>query len=67
MFKEVLEVRRAELGKRHPHTLASLVNFANTLSDMDKEDEAEPLYREALAANREIDGDLHSAVRKLIM
>ncbi|KAK8116359.1 hypothetical protein PG984_012861 [Apiospora sp. TS-2023a] len=45
--RQVLEGREVELGKRHPHTLASASNLALVLQDQGQ-------YREAEATNRRV-------------
>ena len=44
------------LGPRHPDTLSSLNNLAGLYEDQGRYGEAEPLYREALQACREVHG-----------
>jgi tetratricopeptide (TPR) repeat protein len=59
LYREALEARRATLGDRHPHKLASINNLGLLLKDQGKLDEAEPLLREALEARRATLGDRH--------
>ncbi|KAK8092629.1 TPR-like protein [Apiospora kogelbergensis] len=47
LSRQALEGREAELGKRHPHTLASASNLALVLQDQGQ-------YREAEATNRRV-------------
>ena len=56
-----LAAERAQGGDRAPNTLAALGNLANNLRDQGKLAEAEPLFREALAARREVTGNDHLA------
>jgi hypothetical protein len=46
-------------GARHLDTLSSINGLALLLSDQGKLDEAEPLYREALEARRDVRGARH--------
>jgi len=52
LWKEVLEVRRAQLGDRHTDTFKSINNLGLLLQKQGKLDEAEPLLRSALEARR---------------
>jgi hypothetical protein len=47
------------LGPRHPDTLISLNNLALLYRAQGRYSEAEPLYREALQASREVLGPRH--------
>ena len=55
---QLVRVEKA-LGPAHPDTLATVNNLANLLSDQGKLDEAEPLYRRALAGKEEALGPAH--------
>ena len=59
MQREVLAERREVQGPRHPHTLATMHNLANTLRAQGKHAEAEAMGREVLAARREVLGPRH--------
>ena len=54
----------AKGGDRAPNTLVSLANLANNLREQGKLAEAEPLFREALAARREVSGKDHLETMK---
>lgn len=58
VMAEVLETRRAKLGKEHPYTLLAMVNMAIVLCAMDRPDEAEELVRQGLpVADRNLGRD----------
>ena len=59
MYREALEVARAALGSRHPHTLTSTNNLGLLLHDKGDLAAAEPLYREAVEGLRETLGNRH--------
>ena len=59
MYREALEVARAALGSRHPHTLTSTNNLGLLLHDKGDLAAAEPLYREAMDVKRETLGHRH--------
>jgi len=42
------------LGEEHPDTLTSINNLASCLNSQSKHSEAEPLYRQALAARQKV-------------
>ena len=46
-------------GPRHPHTLTTMGNLADTLGDLGKHAEAEAMQREVLVAFREVLGPRH--------
>ena len=47
------------LGPRHPDTLTTMGNLAFTLRKLGKHAEAEAMFRELLAAEREVHGPRH--------
>ena len=49
-------------GDEHPHVAAGLNNLAGLLRDQGKLDEAEPLFKEAVAVNKKVHGDEHPNV-----
>lgn len=57
--RQVLEQRKAMLGKEHPHTLTSMNNVALALSDQGKSVEAEKMHRETLVLREKILGKEH--------
>ena len=69
LYKEVIEARRRLLGEEHEKTLKAkcqgdLLNSLNNLAILfygtGRKDEAEPLYKEVLAARRRIYGERHT-------
>jgi hypothetical protein len=58
LVQKALATRR-ELGDEHPDTLAATNDLAQMLQDRGDLDGAEPLYREALAAQRRVLGAAH--------
>ena len=57
--RQALEIRRKQLGDRHPGTLLFANNLGVLLQARGKLDEAEPLLSEALRGRREVLGDRH--------
>ncbi|KAK2594963.1 hypothetical protein QQS21_007321 [Conoideocrella luteorostrata] len=56
---EVMETRRANLGKEHPYTLLAMVNMAIVLAAMGQHDEATELIRRGLPAAQRTLGPKH--------
>ena len=54
-----LKVGGAVLGNEHPETIASLSTYAGILQSLDRDGEAEPLYRQALEQRRRVLGESH--------
>lgn len=61
MFREVWQLRKATLGNEHEHrdTLLAEQNLASALSCLDRDDEAEGMFRGVLSAQRRTLGDKH--------
>lgn len=59
LLAEMLQARRERLWKLHPDTLKAVFSLASWLHVNDKLDEAEPLYREALAGRQAVLGKSH--------
>lgn len=59
MYREAFKMRRRALGMRHPHTLISMTELANLLTDKGKLGEAASLHREAFNVRRETLGPRH--------
>ncbi len=58
-YESALEIRRSELGDRHPDTATSLNNLAYLYKSMGEYDRALPLYESALEIYRSELGDRH--------
>ncbi|PLW81989.1 hypothetical protein CWI75_12930 [Kineobactrum sediminis] len=62
-LREALELRWQTLGREpHPHIAENLNNLALVLMTAGNYEQAEILYREALAMNRQLYGDSHPSV-----
>lgn len=59
LYKEIVEIRRASNGPRHPKTLNALSLVAQLMQDHGELEEAEPLAREAEASWRAVLGPFH--------
>ncbi len=57
MEAEILRIRRQDLGERHPDTIRSIGNYAASLYNLGRLEEAEPLSAEALRLAREVLGE----------
>ncbi|KAF2732931.1 HET-domain-containing protein [Polyplosphaeria fusca] len=57
--QQVLRQREATLGKEHPHTLTSMSNVAQALSNQGKYAEAEKMHGEVLALREKVSGKEH--------
>jgi tetratricopeptide (TPR) repeat protein len=58
-YQQLLKQREKMLGKEHPHTLASMGNLAQALSEQGKYTEAEKINRETLALREKVLGKEH--------
>uniref|UniRef100_A0A8H7NHI4 NB-ARC domain-containing protein n=1 Tax=Bionectria ochroleuca TaxID=29856 RepID=A0A8H7NHI4_BIOOC len=56
---KVLELRREELGEKHPDTISSMADLATTYHVQGRYEEAEKLKDEALELRREVLGEKH--------
>jgi tetratricopeptide (TPR) repeat protein len=59
MHQQTLELRRKVLGPEHPHTLASMSNFALVLNSQGKYDDAEEMHRRTLGLGERVLGNEH--------
>ncbi len=59
LYVEALEIKKVELGDRHPSTATSLNNLAVLYESQGRYSEAEPLYVEALEISKAELGDRH--------
>ncbi len=59
LYEDALEIRKSELGDRHPDTAASLNNLALLYYSMGQYDRALPLYEDALEICKSELGDRH--------
>ncbi len=59
LYRQALEISRANRGETHPAYAASLNNLAILLKATGRYDEAEPLYRQALEITRATRGETH--------
>ena len=66
LYREVLEVRRENLGDRHPDTLISMNNLGLLLQDNGHLAAAELLLCEALEGMRETLGNQHPSTLTVI-
>ncbi len=66
LMNRTLDIRRDQLGENHPSTGTILSNIANTLHDMDRFDEAESHFRQALASIRRSLGPEHTRVADVL-
>ncbi len=60
LYESALEIRKSELGDRHPFTATSLNNLALLYNSMGQYDRALPLYEAALEIRKSELGDRHS-------
>jgi tetratricopeptide (TPR) repeat protein len=56
---KLLDIREAELGKKHPDTLTSMNNLAEVLEDQGKYDEAGEMHRQVLELRETVLGKEH--------
>jgi tetratricopeptide (TPR) repeat protein len=59
LYEQALEIRKAELGERHPSTATGLNNLAELYRAMGRYAAAEPLYVESLEISKAELGDRH--------
>ncbi|RYP17801.1 hypothetical protein DL767_009943 [Monosporascus sp. MG133] len=59
MYRQVLELREAVLGREHPDTLISMNNLALVLQNQGKYDEAEQIHRQELKLSEAVLGREH--------
>jgi tetratricopeptide (TPR) repeat protein len=59
LYESTLEIRKSELGDRHPDTAASLNNLAVLYRSMGQYDRALPLYEAAVSLFEELLGHDH--------
>ena len=65
LYVQALEIRKAELGDRHPDTAQGLNNLALLYDSQGRYGEAEPLYVQALEIRKAELGDRHPAPPKV--
>lgn len=61
-----VELTRRALGEKNPHTLKALKSYAETLKDVGRQEEAEPLLKDVLEATRWIFGADHPDTLKAL-
>ena len=59
LTSRALDIRLRVLGPRHPDTLYSMINLANSLADQGKLAEADKLYEQVLETSRRVLGPAH--------
>ncbi len=59
LFRQALDIRKKELGSKHPDTIRSINNLAGCLDDLDQYAAAEPICHRALRLCREVLGRNH--------
>jgi tetratricopeptide (TPR) repeat protein len=59
LLESALEIRKSELGDRHPNTATSLNNLAALYYSMGQYDRAVPLYESAVSIAEEVLGFDH--------
>jgi tetratricopeptide (TPR) repeat protein len=67
LLRENLAVREKSLGKDHPHALLSLQNLAHVYMNMERCEEALPLYGDWLERNARGYGEKHPAMEIILI
>ena len=66
LFRQALAIREKLLGKKHPFTVSTLANIAETLSNEGNYSEAEQLFRKALNINEKMLGKENSQTATIL-